>query len=248
MDAADAALLQLADPTQRAALLGSDDLVQVALASYAIDAGTVVGDTTAVFDQLDLTVTLVTDVQASYRWGRATDPLATEGTATLSGLAAPQPGADAIWVGSVVVRTSGGDGVITAADPSDTGHTADGEDHLAVGLTFSAPTAVVPATPPLVLPVVVAFLVAADAEGPLSLLRRSDAARRAAARYPVLPPPAQAPLRMRERSVCWVLPATAFDDAGWPGGGTGTPAQKRAARLAAARAWLITQGIALVTT
>ncbi len=248
MDAADAALLRLADPTQRGALLGSDDLLQVALASYAIDTGTVDGDTTAVFDRVDLTVTLVTDVQASYRWGRATDPLAAEGTATLSGLAAPQPGADAVWAGSIVVRTSGGDGVITAADPSDTGHTTDGEDHLAVGLTFSAPPTVVPATPPLVLPVIVAFLVAADGEGPLPLLRRSDAARRAAARYPVLPPPAAAPQRTRERCVCWVLPAAAFDDDGWPGGGAGTPAQKRAARLAAARGWLTTQGIALVTT
>ncbi|MDM7855863.1 hypothetical protein [Cellulomonas alba] len=248
MDDADAALLRLADPAQRASLLGSDDLLQVALASYALDEGSVVGATTAVFDRVDLTVTLVTDVQATYRWGRATDPLATEGTATLSGLAAPQAGADAVWTGSVVVRTSGGDGLITVADPSDAGRTPDGIDHLGVGLTFSAPPAVLPATPPLVLPVVVAFLVAATGEGPISLLRRTDAARRAAARYPVLPPPAVAPLRTRERCVCWVLPATAFDDDGWPGGGAGTPAQQRAARLAAARGWLTTQGVALVTT
>lgn len=248
MDVADAALLRLADPAQRSTLLGSADLLEIAIASYAIDRGTVVGDVTGVFDQVELAVTLTTEVQASYRWGRATEPIAAEGTASLAGLAVPQPGADAVWTGSIAVRTAGGDGIIAMATAHDDGHTADGLDHLKVGLTFSAPTTVVLATPPIVLPVVVAFVIAAEGEGPLSLLRRTDAARRAAARYSVQPAPLIAPQRMRERCVCWLLPATAFDDDGWPGGGTGNPTQKRAARIAAARGWLTTQGIALVAT
>jgi hypothetical protein len=48
--------------------------------------------------------------------------------------------------------------------------------------------------------------------------------------------------------VCWVLPAATFDDPGWPGA-SGTDADtQRATRLAAARAWLATQGVAVVTT
>ena len=49
--------------------------------------------------------------------------------------------------------------------------------------------------------------------------------------------------------VAWVVPAATFDDADWPGAAAGiTNAQQRAARRAAAGAWLGREGIGLVVT
>lgn len=47
--------------------------------------------------------------------------------------------------------------------------------------------------------------------------------------------------------VIWVVPATLFDDADWPGGGAGNAAAQRAARRAAAGVWLAREGIGLAT-
>lgn len=245
---ADQTLLRLADPTARADLLSAANLLAIATTAYDIDPGTVVGDTTAVFDTVDLAVAVNPGVGASARWGRSTDSVQAEGTVVVSGLTQPTPGADAVWVGKVAVRTGGGDGVITAADVLDDGRLPTGEDKLTVGLEFSAPAAVALASPPKILPVVVAFLVAEADASPRLLLQQSEAARRAASRYPIAVPAADAPPRRHERCVCWLLPATAFDDDGWPGGGAGSAAQKRSARLAAARSWLAEQGIAVATT
>jgi hypothetical protein len=248
MLASDQTLLRLADPAARATLLTSDGLLAIATTCYAIDPGTVVGDTTAVYDSVDLAVTVSPQVAASARWGRSSDAVPVEGSASIVGLVAPIPGADAVWVGSVVVRTAGGNGTITAADVTDHGHDAQAVDHLDVGLTFSAPVAVTEASPPQVLPVVVAFLVADADSSPRALLQQSEAARRSAGRYPTTPPPASAPVRTYERCVCWLVPAAAFDDDGWPGAAGGSAQQKRGQRLTAARGWLSAQGIAVVTT
>ena len=248
MDEVDTTLLRLADPAARPSLLPSDALLQIAVTAYEVDPAVVVGETTAVYDSVDLQVTIPADVSASARWGRATDPLPAEGHAQLSGLVAPQPGADAVWTGSIVLRTGGGLGTIVAADVSDAGHDIAGDDHVDVGLTFSTPPVITAQSSPVVLPVVVAFVVGSIDSSPRNLLRQRDSARRAAARYPAVAPPAQAPVRTQDRCVCWLLPAAAFDDDGWPGGSTGSAAQKRTARLAAARGWLTRQGIALVTT
>ncbi|MFL6139712.1 MAG: hypothetical protein ACJ74O_18215 [Frankiaceae bacterium] len=248
MLAADQTLLRLADPAARDALLSSDGLLAIATTCYAIDTGTVVGDTTAVYDSLDLAVAISPNVAASARWSRSSDQVPVEGSASIVGLVAPSPGADAVWAGSVVVRTAGGAGTITVADVTDAGRDAGVRDHLGVGLTFSAPTTVTLSTPPLVLPVVVAFLVADADASPRTLLQQSEVARRAAARYPSATPPSGAPQRTQERCVCWLVPATAFDDEGWPGATTGSAQAKRDQRLAAARGWLSGQGIAVVTT
>jgi hypothetical protein len=47
--------------------------------------------------------------------------------------------------------------------------------------------------------------------------------------------------------VVLVVPPTVFDDPDWPGATDGTPAEQRAARRAAAGAWLAREGIGLVT-
>jgi hypothetical protein len=131
------------------------------------------------------------------------------------------------------------------ADPRLLGTAAGGRDTVAMRVTMSAPGDP-SAGPPLLLPVVVAFLVADAAASPRDLLRSTVAARRAARPYPLPPPPDGAPPRRAERTVCWLLPVAAFDDDGWPGGTGNTPDERRTARLAAARAWLAGQGVAVV--
>ena len=54
---------------------------------------------------------------------------------------------------------------------------------------------------------------------------------------------ARAPILM-----VWMVPETVFDDDDWPGGTTGTPAERRLLRRRAAAAWLGPQGIAFAPT
>jgi hypothetical protein len=133
-----------------------------------------------------------------------------------------------------------------AADPRRLGHATGGQDAVSLRLTMSTPSHPVDATP-LVLPVVVAVLVADAATAPRDLLRATAAARRAALAYLLPEAPRDAPPRRVDRCVCWLLPAAAFDDDGWPGGIGNTADAQRSARLAAARGWLATGGIAVVT-
>jgi hypothetical protein len=59
--------------------------------------------------------------------------------------------------------------------------------------------------------------------------------------------PAEAVVRRRARVVVvWMVPEVVFDDDDWPGGTTGTAAQRRAARFARAGEWLGREGIGLV--
>lgn len=248
MLASDQTLIRMADPATRAGLLTSDGLLAVAAACYDLDLATVAGEATAVFDRVDLAVTVSTAVSATGRAGRAMDAAPVEASLQVQGLVTPTPGADAVWLGSVVVRTAGADGVITAVDVADLGRDARHDDDLGLELSISAPVAVAVDSPPLALPVVVAFLVADADTSPRTLLQQSDAARRAAARYPSAPVPPGAPQRIRESCVCWLVPAAAFDDDGWPGGDAGSPDQRRTDRTTAARGWLTGQGIALITT
>jgi hypothetical protein len=134
-----------------------------------------------------------------------------------------------------------------AADPRAMGRSVSGRDLVGLQLQMSPLPGAADAVP-VALPVVVAFLVADATTAPRDLLRATALARRAARGYPVPPVPSGAPARLADRCVCWVLPATAFDDTGWPGGSGADAAAQRASRLAAARAWLASQGIAIVTT
>lgn len=140
-----------------------------------------------------------------------------------------------------VLAGTGGD------DPRALGYQTGGRDAVGLKLTMSSPPD--PATAaPLVLPIVVAVLVADPGAAPRDLLRATAVARRAAMTYPLPEPPGNAPARRTDRCVCWLMSATDFDDTGWPGASGGNADAKRAARLAAARAWLAPAGIAVVTT
>lgn len=58
--------------------------------------------------------------------------------------------------------------------------------------------------------------------------------------------PASDDVRRRHRVVAvWIVPVATFDDAAWPGGDAGTPAQQWAARYARAGQWLAAEGIGL---
>jgi hypothetical protein len=132
--------------------------------------------------------------------------------------------------------------------PTALGLATGGRRPVDVELTFSAIPNATELTPPVALPVVVAFLVADSNASPRALLQQSEPARRAAARYDVMAPPKNGPRRTRPTCVCWLIPATSFDDSDWPGASGGSANQQRLDRLAAARKWLTAQGIAVVTT
>jgi hypothetical protein len=51
--------------------------------------------------------------------------------------------------------------------------------------------------------------------------------------------------RHRGIVVVWVVPAAVFDDADWPGGDSGSAAERRAARFQRAGQWLAGEGIGL---
>lgn len=246
MNAADQVLLRLADPAARPALLTSDALLQLATVSYAIDPATVTGPTTAAYDRVELAVPLPADTTATARMMRAGDAMPWDVVATWDSGRDPTPAADAVVVARLAVRTGRAGGTIDQVDLAEPAQVGDRE-RLGMVLTMSAPPDPVTA-PPLVLPVVVAVLVADPAASPRDLLRATAVARRAALAYPLPEPPTDAPPRRTERCVCWLMPATAFDDDGWPGASGGNADAKRAARLAAARAWLASTGVAVVTT
>jgi hypothetical protein len=254
VDAVSQTLLRLADPVSRPELLGSESLLAIAALCYDVDSATAVDAATAMFDRFDLAVPIQSELVGSGRMSRTGDPLPWEFSAVLNGVIPPVPGADAVWAGRIVVRIGTGDGlvddvVILPPDRSTApGLGAGGPENVGVQVHLTAPEAPTAETSPLLLPVVVAFVVADESTSPGDLVWRTTLARRAAGGYPILPRPAHGPVRKAERCVCWLVPATAFDDAGWPGATSADPAQQRAERLAAARSSLATQAVAIVTT
>ena len=239
MDAADQTLLRLADPTARPTLLDADALLQLAVTCYDIDPTATTGPTTAVFDRFDIAVASPVESSLSARLMRAGDALPWDASAAWDTGQPPNPGADAIMVGSLMVHTAGAAGLIEAVDVTEAQNPGTDTAALGVRLQLSAPP--IGGASPLVLPVVVAFLVD-DGTSPRELLRATSAARRVVRTYPAPSPPDDAPSRRADRAVCWLVPSATFDDDGWPGGTTA------GARLAAARSWLGPQGIAVVVT
>jgi hypothetical protein len=240
MDPADQVLLRLADPATRPSLLDADALLELAVTCYAVDPEAVTAPTTAVYDRFDLAVALSPESSLSARLMRAGDALPWDVSAAWDTGRPPTPGADAVMAGSLVVRTAGVVGLIETVDVVEVPVPADFSAAFDLSLQLSAPSNG-GGDPPLVLPVVVAFLVD-DGTSPRRLLQATAAARRIARSYPSPSPPDDAPARRADRAVCWLLPAAAFEDDGWPGGPTAD------ARLAAARAWLGPQGIAVIVT
>jgi len=115
-----------------------------------------------------------------------------------------------------------------------------------VRVGFADPAAV-PARP-RPLPVTVALL-ARDAGFSIAGLLADTASVRARLSDVAGGGPEPPDLRRRTDVVVgWVVPGTTFDDAGWPGGDTGSAAERRSARRSAATTWLAGHGIALIAT
>jgi len=117
----------------------------------------------------------------------------------------------------------------------------------AVQVTFSPPD---PAPPsPKALPITAAFLIRDIGFSVAQLLMESKMLREQLEKQGLeRSPDPSLPLR-HPLLIIWVVPATIFDDVGWPGGNPGmTPAVLRDARRAIAGQWLAREGIGLVAT
>jgi hypothetical protein len=117
----------------------------------------------------------------------------------------------------------------------------------AVQVTFAPPDPVPPS--PRALPVAAALLIR-DADFSVGDLLAESKTVRARLEGLGLHRPPDPALRPRQPLLTvWVVPGTVFDDADWPGAAAGMTAdQARAARRAAAGAWLAREGIGLVAT
>jgi hypothetical protein len=114
-----------------------------------------------------------------------------------------------------------------------------------VRVTFAAPKPALDT--PRLIPLTVALLVPGQAISVASLLADTYRVRERLALAGVEPSAHPAlPVRVPV-VVAWVVPVTVFDDDGWPGATSVMNAdQRRAARRAAATAWLAQQGVGLV--
>jgi hypothetical protein len=246
LDTTSKIVLRLADPSARPGVLTADALLAIVTVAYDLDPSLVTDPATATFDRFDLAVSLKSQVTAMAQIRKTGEPIPWEVAATWNTGTPPPPAADAVWAGSIVVRTATVTDTIVSVTTA-LGSPVGGRDTLTASLQMS-PSAQDPAPAPVALPVVVSFLAADAATSPRELLRATPLARQGEAPYTVAAVPAGAPARRFDRLVCWVVPGKAFDDPGWPGATSGaSPAQQREARLRAARSWLAGQGVAVIT-
>jgi hypothetical protein len=287
---ADSVVVKLADPSTRTALFDDASLAQLLSAQYRTDMLNVSGPYSAVFDRLELGLSIVT-------------PIALRGDLNLNvtGLADSSNRVDAFWSGRIVARAQvGGAAVDRVGSSWPDPHDVDAQIVASLGSLPSDPTqleaerrtryvallkaamtqpdaltdqlfdaqlqgaglesvgeliaaagtktiaafnvrfSAAPSTSvSTALPVSFALLVR-ETPSISDLLYESKAVRALLAEgSKALVPDRTLPLRCT-LGIAWVVPATLFDDPGWPGA-------DNAARRAAAGAWLATEGIGLVT-
>ena len=241
MDFVDSVLVRLADPTTQADVLGEDAMQHLVEATFDTEAMTLAAPFTPLFDEL--------------RLGRPAEPLLavdgelrgaggtsrTEVQLRLRGLDRHPPvRMDALWTGAVVARTSTpGDTIASVRLDPVTGTPTAGT--LRVRYSPAAP----PQPGTSVLPIAVVVLVRDTGSSVSTLLAESHVARAAAAELGLVAPDDPRVPRRRHTTVLWLVPAAVFDDTDWPGGDSGTPAERRRARARRAASWLAAEGIAL---
>ncbi|MEV4657194.1 hypothetical protein [Micromonospora sp. NPDC049301] len=308
MDFVDGVLVRLADPGTRAAVFDDASLAHLVEAAYDTEAMPVTPPYAAVFDELTLGFAAAPVTLAEGEWLGSGGTTRTELRVRLHGLGASALRIDALWRGSLVVRTSAArdrvedlDVAVPAFDvdpqiiadlgalPTDPAQleterrtrlvsrlraglhqpAAFTDAHLdrllagvgaanagdlvarmrgqAAGATVKLRYAAPPATPPTPRPLPFAAAVLIRDRGfSLADLLVETRLVRSRAEELGLDVPAPDDVRRRNRVVAvWVVPIETFDDDGWPGGDTGTDAQKRAARFARAGQWLARSGIGL---
>ncbi len=243
MDFVDQRLVQLADPATRGGVFDAVALEQLVGAAYDADAMSVEGPFTATFDEFRLGVAAQPLAALDGTWNLVGAVDHTEAHFRVAGMGDGQlPRVDALWRGSIEARfADAGDPITSVVTTVPDARTVD------AAVTFDQPRPVSATARPL--PIAAALLIR-DATG-LSiaqLLADSKTVRERLTPYGVERPP-DPTLRLREPVlVVWIVPEALFDDADWPGGNGGGPAQQRALRRAAAGEWLAREGIGLVAT
>lgn len=106
MDTASEIVLRLADPSARPGVLTADALLAVVTVAYDLDPSSVTDPATATFDRFDLGVPLKSQVAAMAQIRKTGEPIPWEVAATWDTGTPPSPAADAVWVGSIVVRAA----------------------------------------------------------------------------------------------------------------------------------------------
>ena len=243
MNYVDQQLVRLADPATRTTVFDQAALEQIVAAAYDSDAMSVTGPFAATFAEFRLGVAASSVAAFDGTWNPVGGVDKAEAHFRLAGLGdGGFPRVDGLWRGAITARFSrAGDRVTSVVTAVPDARTVDAR------VTFAEPQPVSPTVAEL--PLAGAVLVR-DAAG-LSLaelLTESKSVRERLRAYAVERPP-DPTLRMREPLVVvWVVPAAVFDDGDWPGGGAGTPAERRDARRLAAGAWLAREGIGLAAT
>ncbi|MFI7608170.1 hypothetical protein ACIBTV_23910 [Micromonospora sp. NPDC049366] len=308
MDFVDGVLVRLADPGTRAAVFDDASLAHLVEAAYDTEAMPVGPPYAAVFDELTLGFAAAPVALAEGEWMDAAGTARTELRMRLHGVGPAPLRIDALWRGSLVVRTTPARDRVEDLDVAVPSFDVDPEieadlgslptdpaqleaerrtrlvgrlraglhqpaaftdahlDRLLVGvgavdvsdlvvrmrgqaagatvrLRYAAPPAAAPTPRPL--PFAAAVLVRDKGFSLADLLVESRLVR-ARAEELGLDVAAPEDVRRRHRIVAvWVVPAETFDDDDWPGGDTGSDAQRRAARFARAGQWLAREGIGL---
>lgn len=243
MDFVDQRLIQLADPATRGGVFDAVALEQLVAAAYDAEAMGAVGPFSATFDDFRVGVAAQPLAALDGTWNLVGAVDRTEAHFRVAGMGdGALPRVDALWRGSIVARfADAGDPITQVVATSPDAHTIDAE------VTFDAPQPV--SATARELPIAAALLIR-DATG-LSiaqLLADSKTVRDRLTPYGLERPPDPAHRLREPLLIVWIVPEALFDDADWPGGNGGGPAQQRALRRAAAGEWLAREGIGLVAT
>lgn len=236
----DRVLVRLADPASRAGLFDAPGLESIVDAAFDTAAMPVSPPFTPLFDEVTLGLATPPRARVEGAWSGRGGLDRTEIALHVDGLG-DAARADVLWRGGVVVRTR------TAMERIEAVAADLRPDDLpgSMQVTFS-PAAAGPETP-RTLPLAAVILIRGDGFAVGELLAASKVARAQAEDLGLERPVEPDVHRRRSVVAVWMVPAATFDDADWPGGNTGSAAQRRAARRTAAATWLAREGIALVT-
>jgi len=211
LDTASEILLRLADPAARSGILTPDALLAVVMVAYDLGPAPVTDPATATFDRFDIAVPLRPQATAMAQIRKTAEPIPWEVAASWDTTLPPSSAADAVWAGSIVVRTATVTDTIvavTTAQPDlDAAFAAAlaalpataTPDQVRAALRTAASTDL--ASPPLTDTELDALLhaVASDSDDPLVLGRQAGGRDMLAARLQMSPPgqdPAPTPVAL----------------------------------------------------
>lgn len=251
MNFADRIAVRLGDPATRAGVLDEPALEAVAAAGYDAALLGIEGPYSAQFEELRLGNPQPSTTTADGTWAKLGSPDRTEASFVVTGPGGQGPRIDALWRGAVIARVAHDRSTITAADTSWTAPPGEPAVRATASVDVAFSTAPPPTPAPMSLPIAAPLLVR-DADVSIAeLLADSGTVRERLDPLGLERPNPDALPRRVPLPVVWVLPLELFDDPDWPGAASGMNASEaRAARRAAAAAWLADQGVALaaVTT